>query len=994
MMLRLWSQVARPQINCNCVACSSSVAGVLARRTASATTRRRLKFVDAFTILLAPVFATAFVADANWKDRRRREWDRRIAEVEGEVARLHRQESQILRSFSSRVDAHRKRLPHVRSYSTDVRLRVLGDDIHEDVDAPQWRSTELELEIEGDDDATHTSAREGPKSPVSYPQVMKDTADAVRRIERLVALKLAIKMLLHVNVGTSPRFKDANPGNTHEPKKMPEDFNGLVEQLKTVRQSLRQLNSASERPSVSAPQKMPRNEQAAIDSEIRHHAHDFKLGNVSVTRLLIRIANSITRSPEPPSVKSYVPLMMAFSRARLDELSYLVMAAIDEGRLTLSKQSLFKVLWQYGKNRDANRFELFLNSVAKTDDVSRYTHPWEWRIINDVELPCPVSNDSRLLQILVYTALKCNQPHRAEAWASQLKYSDTPTKHTSHVLRNFMKFYATHRDWRRGQLWLSAALDWSVSPGPQVIRDLQRVVFAMLELCVACGKQEAYKSILQSAVHARVGVFRAEADLKFTERSKAILAEWDKLHNSRATCAEHDCSPASGKARDFCDEATRRLEALRLTRTSTRFEWPTPASANFEFRRESSEVPPLTASSVGDWRELCKQQAAELGKVKAQLAEMRWLLSRNAASEIGEGDSQASSSLSTSTKPSQTTLPVYSVNRAPNNLAEYSTSLPSPPKIVPLSLNIAPTASSEANQESNRSNSGIGLADSDLEQTLATNFPTVVDPRPRQTKSFPSEDRTKATASGEGHFNSTQQSKPTSTQEGLRDGNAIHGIQATSSSNPISGLPTDSSPSDVLTDSRPFTAVTDNLGQGGYFSQGRNASLHKPDAVDGSSEQPPGIPVPNRLVTMSRLIGEATHDHPSCASDPSSKNSIEVLKTMAEPQMFEPSNQTKEGQWISFLKMPRSRHLSARATLRHIHLQKPEPPKPAKPDPPEGAKYKEKKPPPTTTLRLSRMPAPRAVKFVNGEFKSLGWSTKKVETYSAKVRVRPIYNGR
>ena len=992
MMLRLWSQVARPQLSCSCVACSSSVAGVLARRTASATTRRRLKFVDAFTILLAPVFATAFVADANWKDRRRTEWDRKIAEVEGEVARLHRQESQILASFNSGVDAQRKRLPHIRSYSTDVRLRVPEDDIHEDVDAPQWRSAELELEVE-DDDATQTSAREAQKPPVPNPQMTKDTNDAVRRIERLVALKLAIKMLVHVNVGTSPRFRDANPGNTHDSKKMPEDFNCLIEQLKTVRQSLCQLNSASERPNVSASQKMPRNEQVLIDNEIRHYAHDFRLGNSSVTRLLIRIANSIIRSPEPPSVKSYVPLMMTFSRARLDELSYLVMAAMDEGRLTLSKQSLFNVLWQYGKNRDANRFELFLNSVAKTDAVSRYTHPWEWRTINDVELPCPASNDSRLLQILVYTALKCNQPHRAEAWASQLKYSDTPAKHTSHVLRNFMKFYATHRDWQRGQAWLSAALGWSVSPGPNVIRDLQRVVFAMLELCVACGKQEAYKSILQAAVHARVGVFRAEADLKFTERSKAILAEWDKLHNSVAAHAEYGCSSALSKARDFCDEVTPRLEALGLTQTFTRFEWPTPASANFEFRGESSEVPPLTATPVGDWRELCKQQAAELGKVKAQLAEMRWLLSRNATLEIGERDSQAPSSPPILTKPSQAPLPADPVNSAPNNLAEYSASPSSQLKMLPPSSNIAPTVSSEASQETNTSSSDICLADSDLEQKLAASFTSVADPRPKQTKSSELEDLTKATASGEGHFNPTKQSEPASAQENSRDGNATQSIQAKSSPYPINGLPTDSYPSKVLAGSRPFAAVTDNLGQGGDCFQGRNAYIHKPDAVDGYIEQSPGTPAPDRLVAMSHLIGEVTDDHSSSASDPSSTSSIEVLKNVAELQTFETSNQTKKGQWVSFLKMPRSRHLAAGATLRYIHLKKPEPPKPAKPDQPEGVKYKDRKPP-TITLRLSQLPAPKGVKFVNGEFKPLRWSTKKTKTYSAKMKVRPIYNGR
>jgi hypothetical protein len=958
MMLRLWSQVTRPQLSCSCVACSTSVAGVLTRRTASATTRRRLKFVDAFTILLTPVFATAFVADANWKDRRRTEWDRKIAEVEGEVARLRRQESQILASFTSGADAQRKRLAHIRSYSTDVRLRVLEDDIHDDVDAPQWRSTELELEVE-DDDATQKSAREAQKPPVPNPQMTKDTNDAIRRIERLVALKLAIKMLVHVNVGTSPRFKDADLGNTHDSKKIPEDFNGLIEQLKTVRQSLRQLNSASERPNVSASQKMPRNEQVLIDNQIRHYAHDFRLGNLSVTRLLTRIANSIIRSPEPPSVKSYVPLMMAFSRARLDELAYLVMAAMDEGRLTLSKQSLFNVLWQYGKNRDANRFELFLNSVAKADAVSRYTHPWEWRAINEVELPCPVSNDSRLLQILVYTALKCNQPHRAEAWASQLKYSDTPAKHTSHVLRNFMKFYATHRDWQRGQAWLSAALGWSVSPGPNVIRDLQRVVFAMLELCVTCGKQEAYKSILQAAVHARVGVFRAEADLKFTERSKAILAEWDKLHNSGATHAEHDCSSALSKAQHFCDEVTPGLEALGLTQTFTRFEWLTAASANFKFHGEGSRVPPLTAASAGDWRELYKQQAAELGKVKAQLAEMRWLLSRNATSEIGEGDS---SSLSILTKTSQVP-PADPVNSGPNNLAEYSTSPSSQPKMLPPSSNVVPTVPSEASRETNTSSSDICLAD--LEQKLAASFASVADPRPKQTKSSELADLTKATASGEGHFNPTKQSKPASAQEISRDGNAAQSIiQAKSSPYLVSGLPTNNYPSNVLADSRPFAAVTDNPGQGEDCFQGRNAYIHKPDAVDGYIEQSLGTGAPGRLVAMSHLIGEVTDDHSSSASDPSSTSSIEVLKNVAELQTFETSNQTKKGQWVSFPKMPRSRHLAAHATLRYIHLKKP-----AKPDQPEGVKYKDRKPPPTITLRLSQLPVPKGVKFVNGEFK-------------------------
>lgn len=362
-MLRLWSQAARPQLSCTCAACSSSVTGILARRTASATSRRRLKLVDAFTILLAPVFATAFVADTIQKDRRRIEWDKRIAQVEGEVERLRQQESQILRCLSGADSLRRNTIHHTRSYCTDVRSRALEDDSGTAVDIPQWRT--LDWEGQGEDDVHHAFATDAHEPSTPDMQMTENTRDTPQRIERLVALKLAIRMLLHVRVGTSPRFNDISLGYGDEANDNAKDLDGLIQRLKTIRRSLHELNSPGKRSDVSTLQKMPRKEQAAIDQEIRHHTHEFRLRNMSITCLVKRISTSIIRSPEPPSVKAYVPLMTTLSRARLDELAYLVMSAMDESRLTLSNHSVLNIIWQYGKNRDATDLSSSSNLLPK-----------------------------------------------------------------------------------------------------------------------------------------------------------------------------------------------------------------------------------------------------------------------------------------------------------------------------------------------------------------------------------------------------------------------------------------------------------------------------------------------------------------------------------------------------------------------------------------------------------------------------------------------------
>ncbi|KAI9722045.1 MAG: hypothetical protein M1812_002005 [Candelaria pacifica] len=79
-MQTLWSRAAQSNCSCRCSSCLSAATAV-ARRTTTATGRRRLKAGEAFTFFYSSIFATAAVADAKVKENRRNEWDRVISEA-------------------------------------------------------------------------------------------------------------------------------------------------------------------------------------------------------------------------------------------------------------------------------------------------------------------------------------------------------------------------------------------------------------------------------------------------------------------------------------------------------------------------------------------------------------------------------------------------------------------------------------------------------------------------------------------------------------------------------------------------------------------------------------------------------------------------------------------------------------------------------------------------------------------------------------------------
>ena len=619
----------RPQITCNCTAYTRTLAGAISRRIGSAPAPKRLRLADAFALLLTPVFATAFVADAKWKDRRRQEWESKIAEVENELERLRCQEGQILCSLRLGPFPTGRRPFQTRSYSSSAQTSLIGDEndaeeqnaklavssqeLREDVETPIWSD-----DADGPYTLEPPEVGAGVEEQDGYTNVPLggDLLAAARRLERLAAIKLALGMLAHIHVGPRPQWRELD-SVFDIPPELTNDLEGIAKSLQQVRRSLARLQTAA---GLAPPFRYPRPSQAEIDKGIIELSTNFQSGAFPVPELVKRISLVLLRSEEAPSSRAYGSLIRSLSAAKLKDLTSLTMAAVFDARLALSNSMLFTLFIQFGKLRDVKRLEQFMWYLQNPDFKERLLSRWTWREVGGIRIPYPSPHNPKLLCALIYAALQCSQPHRAEAWAEVLSEEEVPIEDAFYISFHFLQYYTIYRDWNRGKEWLMIALDWCVALPLFKIVDLQRTIHAMLEFCVRCDKQEVYKAILHSAVRARVGIsqtlrpFCKYPDTK-NDRCVGIRREWQRLHNSVPKCAE-DAYPDLEKARVFSSLVHSNLTRLQWEVTEGRYE------SNMPPRSAKRRLPQLEAFATR-WHETHNRQEEEIKKLGDEIAQLK-----------------------------------------------------------------------------------------------------------------------------------------------------------------------------------------------------------------------------------------------------------------------------------------------------------------------------------------------------------------------------------
>ncbi|KAJ4507875.1 hypothetical protein HRR83_007589 [Exophiala dermatitidis] len=535
-MRALWSQIPRPRLSGSLsISSTDAITCGLVRKSTTAPLRRRPTFNDAFTVLLAPVLAACLIVDTSWKAQQRKEWDEKLATINEEIDQLKQREAQTwksiqLRSIRNVISQQR------RGYATAVHARERQEESEYDIDMPMWEDRGRDLSsLQGlckdvaspDSTLRETNSRE---HAVYSPQDMAN----FHRYHRLNAIMLAIKMLLHLRIGPSPFF-EIFPGDDDIDRadlQFPQDTNQLVDLLKMTRKEIRPLKKWDDLIMV-APQLEAQAKKGALTRDIRKLTHSFDEGKIPLTGLIEGFGKVLMQSDEIPCVWAYTGLIRSLSKVGSFSLAYHVTAALKNSTLPLTDDAIFHIIFQIGKACDSRSLNHILQIIARSDNQLNLETKWEKVYANGLDLPVPVSLHPGTLQVLIYAALRCEQPERAEGWLTLLQEADYSTLWKDHLFRSFLSYYSSHSNWTAGKVWLKRSVQHALSIATQNMDALARVIFRMLDLCVRCRKLPEYTMILDAAVNAGIrppAVSKnANSHKPFHARARSILLEWESL---------------------------------------------------------------------------------------------------------------------------------------------------------------------------------------------------------------------------------------------------------------------------------------------------------------------------------------------------------------------------------------------------------------------------------------------------------------------------------
>lgn len=599
MRSTLWSRAARPKLNGSPVSTSTSSAcrPSISRNTTSGPVRRQITVNDVFTLLLTPILATALLADTSWKDKRRKDWTHKIAELEAETEQIQSRATrswQVLQTRSLQLGAAQQR----RQYSA-VALRLEPEDdgslphgqpelAYQHLPIEEWEGEPTWFEATPK--TAHDSANDQNKVPKQ--DLISFSSQAVERSERLrrlLAVKLALNLTMYLNTGVSPskvrreiRIPDLTLDLNFNPQGLHYGIPKLLRVMRHICSSIEKLQK--ELPNGASPVK---NESLSVDSEklqndITLLSERYQTNSIEMPEFIDSYTVAVLQSPVPPTSKAYLALFRGFARGSsgartCHDLAMQTLFAWEQSKLPIDDHDLFVILSELARRKHVQKFDGLMRDLTMSPSPINATSEWTWEQANDMQVPVPKSRHPALLTTLIHCALRFDQPQKAEAWCEILRRTwidvndarqKTPVQQ---VFTNWMRYYEVQGNWRRGVAWLDAAQKWAITVASFDMYSLQRLAVGMLGLCFACGKSQEYEEILNAAIQSGMPSVNPEHFLESSPR-RAICREWEHLHREAYRC-KIDSRTDGEKVQAFQRKVKSLAQRLLPKRDEADLEW-------------------------------------------------------------------------------------------------------------------------------------------------------------------------------------------------------------------------------------------------------------------------------------------------------------------------------------------------------------------------------------------------------------------------------------
>ncbi|KAL1967926.1 hypothetical protein VTN77DRAFT_2343 [Rasamsonia byssochlamydoides] len=551
-MQGLWSRAAQSSSTCRCVSCLSTAASGVTSRTTTAAARRRLRLGNAVTALYSSIFAGAALADAKAKDKRRHEWEQKIAAVKEEVNQLVDEENRILEALASRrarqQNAYRP-LQTRRFSTTTPRLEISQAErygvresapldaagYHDQVpDDPNSSSSDLEDPLF---DYAENTDEEGSRSDRSFPWATGDIL-RIKAIQKLALKQLAIRFMLR-------------PVIAHNYSGLPMDYaadfslpqfsaSELLNELNSIRRRIRALKYSEDEPFDDLAQDIHirqyqelRAQRDKLDAELQNDINLYLNKQMSLPELLLRISNNLISGEDPDRPRAFQLMIMAFTKTRQNDLVDLVLRAVIPNLFELTTPLIVSTLTYFRKSKNLKDFDQFLQMLrGEGYPVNlRSMTLYEKKVINGVEITVPpqASCNPVIYGTLIAAALRFDQADRAEAWLQA--WRATGFLDNFSTLCAFLRFYTVRKDWDNGLYTLLRALAFMTSSISHPEKRIERLIVHMVHFCDSCGQEDVAATLIDAAVHSGF-------DWKVAFKQRDISSEFDPTFQRWRRAAE------------------------------------------------------------------------------------------------------------------------------------------------------------------------------------------------------------------------------------------------------------------------------------------------------------------------------------------------------------------------------------------------------------------------------------------------------------------------
>lgn len=548
------------------------------------------------TALYSSVFFVATFADARSKDKRRAEWEEKIAAVNKQVCDLVDEEQRILESLSrprrpikgyNRWRVSPKLFP-VRHYSTTNKLATSNslplprEDLEENIPLQESHSRDPETSSEAvgkgwpilDERPLESSAQEE-----SLSQDLEDYSEAVeneldrddsltaeqpvptwvmhdeRRLQaiQMLALKqLAVRLLLRPSVAHNYEGVQMNYSADFRLPRL--NIPTLFAELNIIRRKIRHLKEDSDLgidgsvrnlPLYPTPTDKEKNRQ--LDVELQQDIELCYQDQMSLEELLLRASNNLMESATPDRTRALRLLVTVFSKLRQNDVVHLILKAILPNYFHLRTSLIICIITFFRRAKDLKNFDLFLQMLRGGGYPLNLRHlpPYKLEDVNGVKVTVPPLGNHNIIifSSLITAALRFNQPERADAWLCVVRRSGFMDNFTT--LHSYLRFYKLRNDWEKGVNVLRRALAFMVSSVEHPQRLLERLIVLMVQLCDSCDQFHVSDELINAYLTSGFDPESPKRQLDCTFKSDPTHKRWVSMPEhlkARGSSVAEKCS--------------------------------------------------------------------------------------------------------------------------------------------------------------------------------------------------------------------------------------------------------------------------------------------------------------------------------------------------------------------------------------------------------------------------------------------------------------------